>query len=298
MPPKTPEYPDLNLASYRKVLVNMSGGKDSAAALIATVRAVREAGLPLDLIETVFADLGEDDEWPGARELVATQAAHYGLRHHVAFRQIDDGEGGKRQQGLLEFIGGRWQQMWPLPQQPYCRSEMKRSPISTVKTRIVRDIREADNTVEPVRILEVMGIRAQESAPRRKQRAFYHRRADSNGRRHVDVWLPVHHLTEEQVWATVDEAGMPWHWVYYYMARLSCRMCIVAPPEQLIMSARLDPDGARARAELSDRMGHSFQLGLNLWDIIAEAEARGPVSTDMLTAAQLAELESMRTVAA
>ncbi|WP_141575736.1 hypothetical protein [Actinomadura sp. WMMA1423] len=124
----------------------------------------------------------------------------------MVYRKVTDTQGNAQQQGLLEYIGSRWQQQWPLPNQPYCRSEMKRDPIAKLKTQIAAAHRAAGITDRPARILEVMGIRAQESTPRSKQKPFSARLADSNSRRHVDVWLPIHHLTEEQTWAVVDEA--------------------------------------------------------------------------------------------
>ncbi|MGI5201579.1 phosphoadenosine phosphosulfate reductase family protein [Spirillospora sp. CA-108201] len=296
LPPKAPACPGLKLTSYDTILVSISGGKDSQAALHTTVKAAEKAGV-LDRVETVFADLGKADEWPGTRELATDHAAAYGLPHHVVHREVTDADGNPWQQGLLEYIGSRWQQKWPLPNQPYCRSEMKRDPIAKLKTQIAADHRAAGITDRPARILEVMGIRAQESAPRSKQKPFSTRGADSNSRRHVDVWLPIHHLTEEQTWAVVDEAGTRWHWIYLFLSRLSCRFCIVAPREQLIQAARLDPQGARQRARLAERMGHDFKHELNLWDVIAEAEALGPVDTSRLTPAALAELEIMQAAA-
>ncbi|MFI0406499.1 hypothetical protein [Actinomadura sp. 3N508] len=165
-PPTPPEYPGLDLPATHRFLVSLSGGKDGAAALVATVRAVQAAGIPLNRIETVFADLGDADEWPGTRELTAAQAKRFGLRHHVVYREVPDDAGGTRQQGLLEYIGSRRQQMWPLPNQPYCRSDLKRGPIRKLKTRLADEIRQAEGVEGPVRIVEVLGIRAQESTPR------------------------------------------------------------------------------------------------------------------------------------
>ena len=63
-----PPVPDL--AGYDVILINISGGKDSQAALDETVRAADAAGVR-DRIVTVFCDLGDEDEWPGTRELAA-----------------------------------------------------------------------------------------------------------------------------------------------------------------------------------------------------------------------------------
>jgi hypothetical protein len=66
----------------------------------------------------VFADLGDQDEWPGTAEIAAQHAACYGLRFVTVCRRVDDGHGGKRQQGLLEHIEHRG--MWPDARNRYC----------------------------------------------------------------------------------------------------------------------------------------------------------------------------------
>jgi hypothetical protein len=43
-----------------------------------------------------------------------------------------------------------------------------------------------------VRALNVFGFRAEESPERRHRLSFHHDKRASNGRRHVDVWHPIH----------------------------------------------------------------------------------------------------------
>jgi 3'-phosphoadenosine 5'-phosphosulfate sulfotransferase (PAPS reductase)/FAD synthetase len=296
--PPLPDGPCLGLDWYDLFLISISGGKDSSVAMHLAMRAITAAGIPINRIHSVFADLGADDEWPGVPELASQQAARYGIRHHVTFRKVKDGSGGTRQQGLIEYIESRDQQQWPLPNQPYCRSDLKRGPIKTVKTALAAEWRAQRRAAglpdRPARILEVMGIRAQESGQRRKQLPWYHRADDSNRRRHVDVWLPAHNMTETEVWWLIDEQDIPWHWVYTFLPRLSCRQCIVAPREQLIEAARLDPAGTRRRAQLADRMGHQFKKDVDLWDVAAEAQARGVPDTTHLTPEQRTVIEALR----
>jgi hypothetical protein len=108
------------LASYDVILVNISGGKDSQAALDETVRAAGAAGAAGvgNRIVTVFCDLGAEDEWPGTRELAAEHAAFYQLRHEVVFRQVVNADGERVQQTLSEHIEARG--MWPDAARRYC----------------------------------------------------------------------------------------------------------------------------------------------------------------------------------
>jgi predicted phosphoadenosine phosphosulfate sulfurtransferase len=59
-----------DLQAYDILLCNISGGKDSQAMLDVVVQAAEAAGVR-DRIVTVFCDLGDEDEWPGTRELAA-----------------------------------------------------------------------------------------------------------------------------------------------------------------------------------------------------------------------------------
>jgi 3'-phosphoadenosine 5'-phosphosulfate sulfotransferase (PAPS reductase)/FAD synthetase len=273
-----PGVPDL--AWYDVILVSISGGKDSQAALDETVRAADAAGVRHRIV-TAFADLGEDDEWPGTRELAAEHAAHYGLRHEVVFREITTEDGRRVQQTLSEHIEAHGR--WPDWQRRFCTSDLKRDPISKLLTRLAREQRAAGVTGRRVRILSVLGLRAQESAERAMKSSFANdKRATNKTVRYVDTWLPIHSWSVARVWERIGEAGTRPHPVYAAgMPRLSCRFCLLAPRSTLIRAAQLDPEGAWRRALMEDRMGHRFRDGESMRDIIAAAQAaRGPVTAE------------------
>jgi 3'-phosphoadenosine 5'-phosphosulfate sulfotransferase (PAPS reductase)/FAD synthetase len=258
------------LAGYDVILVNISGGKDSQAALDETVRAADAAGVR-DRIVTVFCDLGDEDEWPGTRELAAEHASFYGLRHEVVRRQITTADGQRVQQSLSEHIEARGK--WPDAARRYCTSDLKRTPVYRLMTRLAAEKRAAGVTGRRVRILNVLGLRAQESAKRALMAPFSRdERATNQTVRLVDEWLPIHSWTAGQVWARIAEAGTRTHLVYAAgMPRLSCRFCVLASRSALVLAARLDPGGAEKRAAMEARMGHTFRQGLSMQDIIAEA---------------------------
>ena len=270
----------LDLSGYDVILVNISGGKDSQAALDETVRAADAAGVR-DRIVTVFCDLGDEDEWPGTRELAAEHAAHYGLRHEVVCREVISADGERVQQTLSEHIEQRG--MWPDAARRYCTSDLKRAPVYRLMTRLAAEQHAAGITGRRVRILNVMGLRAQESAKRALMPPFSHdERASNQTVRSVDEWLPIHSWTTAQVWAQIAEAGTRPHSVYAAgMPRLSCRFCVLASRSALVLAARLDPGGAARRAAMEERMGHDFRHGMPMRDIIAEAKAaRGAVAVE------------------
>src|SRR6185437_10786523 len=252
--PDGPQAPDL--ASYDKIVVSISAGKDSQAALHRTILAATAAGVT-DRVMTVFADLGPE------------HARFYGVPHEVVYREITGPDGQKVQQTLTQHIEQRGK--WPDASRRYCTSDMKRAPIQRLYTRIAADHR-AEHPGRKVRILAVLGMRAQESRTRALLQPFAHdSRASNRTVRHVDQWLPVHQLTTSQIWDLIAEAGTRPHWVYAYLPRLSCRFCVLAGKAALIRSALLDPAGAARRADLEQRMGHQFRQNLSMADIIQAA---------------------------
>jgi 3'-phosphoadenosine 5'-phosphosulfate sulfotransferase (PAPS reductase)/FAD synthetase len=249
---------------YDLILVNSSAGKDSQATLDVVVTAARAAGV-LHRVVVVHADLG-DAEWDGVPELAAEHAAHYGLRFEIARRE---------QAGQVETILQRVEQrrMWPDAARRWCTSDHKRGPIRKVMTRLVAEIRDArPDTQRPVHLLNVMGLRAEESAARARRLPYAPNPSATNGRRRVDDWYPIHHWSVSQVWARIGTAGTRPHHAYRDgMSRLSCRFCVLASRSDLVCSARLNPELAHRHADVEQRVGHRFRADLSMADIIAEA---------------------------
>jgi 3'-phosphoadenosine 5'-phosphosulfate sulfotransferase (PAPS reductase)/FAD synthetase len=261
--------PAPGVGSYDLVLVNISGGKDSQAALDVAVAAADAAGARPRVV-AAFADLGPDDEWPGTAELAREHAAHYGIRFELVRREVTGPDGTRRPQGLIEHIAARG--MWPDAARRYCTSDAKRAPVYRLMTRLAAEQRDLGVTDRPVRMLNVLGLRAQESRRRALLAPFSHDLRASNGLRHVDQWLPIHGWDIAQVWEQIAAAGTRPHPVYAQgMPRLSCRFCVLASRSALVLAARLDPEGARLRADLESAMGHQFRADVSMRQIISEA---------------------------
>jgi 3'-phosphoadenosine 5'-phosphosulfate sulfotransferase (PAPS reductase)/FAD synthetase len=210
----------------------------------------------------VFADLGEEDEWPGAPELAAEHAAHYGLRFIATGRTTTDpATGDQVPYGLTDGIERK--EMFPGPGTRWCTSDWKRGPIRKVMTQLCRERQDtwrvaagkARARPRKVRVLNVMGLRAQESPDRRLMSPlFYHEDSSNESVRHVDEWLPIHQWTLQEVWADIRASGVRYHWAYDLgMPRLSCPMCVFASESALIRAAQIFPDRARRRAEMEQR---------------------------------------------
>ncbi len=124
----------INLASYDRIIVNSSAGKDSQAMLDYVVEQAEAAGV-CDRLVVLHCDLGnspggEPIEWPGTLELAAEHAAHYGLRFVVVQR-------GTR--GFLQEVDYRG--MWPANKQRYCTSKFKQDQGLKAVTALANDAR-------------------------------------------------------------------------------------------------------------------------------------------------------------
>jgi hypothetical protein len=126
--------PRPDLTTYDWLVINLSGGKDSQEMLREVFWECVQLGIE-DRIVCVFADLGADDEWPGAEEMARYHASYYGRRFEVARK----GENAGQPVTLLEHIEKRG--LWPDMDNRYCTSDLKRDPISTVITRLCAEKR-------------------------------------------------------------------------------------------------------------------------------------------------------------
>ena len=252
-----------NLQDYDLILLNSSAGKDSLAMIDEMVLEGTRQGIPRHRFYVVHADLGRA-EWAGTRELAEQQARHYGLRFTVVARDQD----------LLDHIEQRG--MFPSSTTRFCTSDHKRDQIAKVMTALVRC---EGFTDQPARMLNCLGIRADEGHERAKKNPFQRDKRASNGKRTVDTYFPIFDWSTAQVWARIHEQRLPYHWAYDAgMGRLSCCFCVFATRADLVLSARLNPELAREYAAVEARIGHTFTARLSMAQVVEEAQALGPLA--------------------
>jgi 3'-phosphoadenosine 5'-phosphosulfate sulfotransferase (PAPS reductase)/FAD synthetase len=247
-----------HLPSYDVIVINSSAGKDSQAMLDYVVEQADAAGVDRSRLVVFHADLGRV-EWDGTADLAAEHAAHYRLRFEKIARPQGD---------LLDQIEQRG--MFPDAARRYCTSDHKRGQGRKLLTQLVAERHDG----HPVRVLNCMGFRREESPARAKKEPFRRDESASNGRRHVDEWLPILDWTVDDVWERIRQAGTRHHWAYDAgMPRLSCSFCVLASKSALVRAAQLRPALAAEYVDLEARIGHRFRLDLSMADIVAEAEA-------------------------
>lgn len=282
--------PEPDLAAYDLIVAGLSG-KDAHAMLDRIVVQARSAGA-FDRLFTVHADMGLMEwpsvhhggrDYPSNRELVAQTALHYGIpaeRHIETRRVVIDPDGTRRAQSLLEQIA-MWRK-FPDAARRWCTSDSKVGKIQVALTPLVNQCRR--QLGRPVRILNVTGVRAEESTKRANRPTYSVGYA--NKHRHQDEYLPVHHLSTAAVRAIVDGSGMAHHWAYDSepgardwggMSRLSCSLCIMSNKADLVLAARRRPRLAALYAEVEHAINHLFKLAMPMSRVLElAAEPGGP----------------------
>lgn len=193
-----------------------SGGKDSQCMFLGMIKIV-----PKHQIVVIHAHLPEV-EWKGTR-------LHIG-------ETIDDYQYIEVRAGKTFFEMADHRQMFPGPQYRQCTSDLKRDPINKA---IRADLKAKGKSIAVI----CMGLRAEESTGRAKQKVFREDKRMSKAGRKVYVLLPIHDYLVGEVFDTIANNGQEPHWAYGAgMSRLSCCFCIMASKGDLTVSAKQNPE--------------------------------------------------------
>lgn len=246
------------LAGGAPVAIGVSGGKDSQAAVIATMGHLDAIGHTGPRI-LIHADLGIvewDDSLPVCRGL----AHRYGVDLVIVSRKAG---------GLMDRWEARWQSSvnrycnlltvtlvpcWSTPAMRFCTSELKTHIITAELRR-----RYPGQTV-----VNVTGVRRAESAARARQPI-------SDCKPGLVNWRPVLDWTEAEVFTAIDASGMTPHPAYrtFGMSRVSCRFCIMSNGQDLATAAAQPEahDLYRRMVALEAASGFAFQGARWLGDV-------------------------------
>lgn len=261
----TTQTPDLT--AFDIILLNSSGGKDSQAMLDHVARLMDAQGVARSAAIVVHADLGRV-EWEGTKQLAADQAAAYGFRFEVVQRDGDLLDQILDRRVSLDSKGKVDAPAWPSSAARFCTSDQKTGQVVKLMTQLVRD---SGITGRPVRILNALGIRAEES-PARAKKCAYGPDSASNGKREVVRWLPIFDWTTDQVWDTIRQSGVAHHPAYDLgMTRLSCVFCVFASKADLVIAAKANPELAREYQAVEVMVRSTFRADLSMTDVIAMA---------------------------
>ncbi|REE01128.1 phosphoadenosine phosphosulfate reductase family protein [Marinoscillum furvescens] len=244
----------MKLHEYDMIIINSSGGKDSLCALWEVCRQAREQKFPFDRIAVSHQDLG-DMEWPGTKDLVKQQADLFGLKTYYSKRRTKDGY----EENLLEYVERRGK--WPSNGQRYCTSDFKRGPGGRVVTALTKALGKC-------KVLYVFGFRRDESPSRSKKPVLKLNDKLTTKKRTVHDWLPIHHWSNERVWATINTHRLPYHPAYDLgMPRLSCCFCIFSPFDALVVAGKANPHLLDRYCATEKKIGHTFRNGFAINEV-------------------------------
>lgn len=246
----------MDITSYDWIVINTSAGKDSQAMMEYVVGLARTAGV-LERVIAVHCDLGRV-EWKGTRELAEEHCRHYGIKLHVVRREQGD---------LLDQVEKRGK--WPDNKNRYCTSDQKRDQVAKLVTSLVNGWIDTHlESSRPVRVLNCMGLRAEESSARAKKMPFQANKRLTNGKRKVFDWLPIHGWLVGQVWEAIKQSGVRYHYAYDLgMPRLSCCFCIFASEGALMIAGKHNPDLLKEYVRVEKATGHDFRHGFKIESI-------------------------------
>lgn len=234
-------------------VANHSGGKDSQAMLIRLLERI-----PSSRLLVIHANLGEV-EWPGALELAERQAADAGIPFIVA----------RAPKTFLEMVEHRStvrpeSSCWPSAKNRQCTSDLKRGPIE-------REVRRYMKRGGWMKVVSCLGFRAEESPARAKRQVFSRSERGSVAGRDWFDWLPIHDLTREDVFATIEAAGQKPHPAYSAgNDRLSCVFCIMGSARDIANGARLNPALFEKLVAIEKRTGYTMHQSRKPLTVLAD----------------------------
>ncbi len=252
------------IADPRTLFVaNHSGGKDSQAQLLKLKDLV-----PRERILVIHATLGEM-EWPGALEFARDQAQRYGMEFRVA----------QAAKTLLEMVARRFESRpevpsWPSASTRQCTSDLKRSPIA-------REVRQYTREKGFCRVVNCLGLRAEESSGRAKRPTLSKVDRNTSGRLAWFEWLPIHGMKTKEVFDSIAAAGEKPHYAYALgNERLSCVFCIMGSKNDLCNGARQHPQLLERYREMEARTGYTMHMSRKpLIDLVAEVPRKEPTAS-------------------
>lgn len=231
----------LDLRQFNKILISVSGGKDSHAMLWLVRDLADRQGVPRDRLLAMYADTGM--EWHNAGKHVQTLCKAAGIElatvHPV--------------RPMLETFKGRIKtpQFRPFPHTKcrFCTSYHKVDPLDKLARRFLS------------KLLKVTGERWSESKARSTYTEFVSVPRLNSRERQVFGWRPMLTFSEADIWSMVRDTGVSRH-VCYDMesTRLGCAGCIFSKDHELRIEMRENPHIYEALDRLEVESGCTMSL--------------------------------------
>lgn len=224
----------LDLRQFDKILISVSGGKDSHAMLWLVRDLADRQGVPRDRLLAVYADTGMEWHNAGAHVQALCKAAGVELATVYPVRTLIERMKwqGQRfiERGITRKDGTAGGVMFPSPQCRYCTPKQKQEPMDKLTRKFSG------------KLLKVTGERWAESKARSTYTEFVSVPRLNSRERTVYGWRPMLAFSEADIWSMVRDTGVPRH-VCYEMGctRLGCAGCIFSRDHELKIEMRENP---------------------------------------------------------
>lgn len=236
----------LDLRQFDKILIAVSGGKDSHAMLWLVRDLADRQGVPREKLLAMYADTGM--EWHNAPAHVEALCKAAGVElatvypvrpmlAKIAFNIDRVKKEGKNQIGF------------PTQVCRYCTGEQKVAPMDKLTRKFSG------------KLLKVTGERWAESKARSTYTEFVSVPRLNSRERTVYGWRPMLAFSEADIWAMVRDTGVPRH-VCYEMGcgRLGCAGCIFSRDHELRIEMRENPAIFEALDRLEAESGYTMNM--------------------------------------
>nr|DAF26845.1 MAG TPA: phosphoadenosine-phosphosulfate reductase [Caudoviricetes sp.] len=231
----------LDLRQFDKILISVSGGKDSHAMLWLVRDLADRQGVPREKLLAMYADTGM--EWHNAGEHVQRLCKAAGIKLETVYPVRPMLETFKKRMKIPQIT------TFPNTKCRFCTSYHKADPMDKLTSRYSG------------KLLRVTGERWAESKARSTYTEFVSVSRLNSRERIVFGWRPMLAFSEADIWAMVRDTGVPRH-VCYEMGcgRLGCAGCIFSKDHELRIEMRENPTIFEALDRLEAESGYAMNM--------------------------------------